>query len=402
MNRPALLKKNFSKIFWITALVNVKVVNVVMSLFYVHRGITLSQIFTLAILWSVVNMIFEVPSSYLADRWGRKKTIIVGILGSMMYWSIFLFAHSFVMFAIGVACYAFSIAMLSGTQEALLYDTGKELDKEKDNIKELGKFHSSLSLFKIITPIIAVLIAKDMSEIQFMILILIDVIATSIALFISSTLIEARHVMDVEKIERGVLLDAWKLIRTNRYLLSGIISKIGIFIAFLVTWQYYHTFFTNMGVSIIILGFGWGLNHLVIFLVQRNIGKYISHMRIPLALDILNTIFTATIILFVCLLLLVPQHPYLLYACFLASVSFEAWRNPLYSQFFNGQSHSYNRATTLSLSNFLKSVLDIPVLLLAAILIEKDVRLPYVLACVISLIIITFFRLSSKKQPLHI
>ena len=88
------LKKNFSRMFWIQALMNVKVISVVSTLFYLHRGLTLSEIFYLTVVWAIVSLLFEIPSSYLADRWGRKKTILLGILLSLAHWVLFIFADN--------------------------------------------------------------------------------------------------------------------------------------------------------------------------------------------------------------------------------------------------------------------------------------------------------------------
>ncbi len=371
---------------------NVKVINVVMSLFYLHRGLALADIFYLAMIWSITNLLFEIPSSYMADKWGRKKTILLGVFAGLMYWVFYLVAQSFFMFAVGVVWYAFSIALLSGTKEALLYDSARELGKEKESLGKLGNFHSAMSFFKIFSPLIAVFIAKDLSEAQFSFVIGIDIVASLLALFLTSRLIEANHYVDVEETESGVIVDAWRLLTQNSMLLRGILSRVGIFIAFLITWHYYQAFFVDLGLSLAVLGIGWSLNHLMIFLVHRYMGRLIAPRHVPITIDAINIIYTTLILLFVVLYVLHP-HPYVLYPIFIFSVSIQGWRKPLFSEFFNKQSKSYNRATTLSLSNFMKSMLDIPIVLLAAFLIERDTIYPYILSLTLCLVVITFFRL---------
>src|SRR3989344_4964362 len=79
MNRIARLKNNPKNLFWIQALLNVKAINVLSTLFYLSRGLTLEQVLITPVVWSMTSIIFETPSSYLADKWGRKKTIILGL-----------------------------------------------------------------------------------------------------------------------------------------------------------------------------------------------------------------------------------------------------------------------------------------------------------------------------------
>ncbi|PIT86900.1 MAG: hypothetical protein COU33_00615 [Candidatus Magasanikbacteria bacterium CG10_big_fil_rev_8_21_14_0_10_43_6] len=366
-----------------------------MSLFYIHRGLRLEDIFYLALIWAVINIICEVPSSYLADTWGRKKTIALGVIAGLLYWIFFLLAHSFFMFAIGIMWYACSIAMLSGTQEALLYDSAKELGKEDETLSKLGSFHSALSIFKIFTPLVAIAIIQTLSEAQFVAVLLIDIVATAVALILTTRLTEAHHAMDVAEIEAGVLRDAWRLLTKNKLLMRAILSNVIIFIAFLVTWHYYQTFFVDMGVSLCILGIGWSINHIIIFAIHRYIGRIVPVRHVSLTIDILNICYTATLLLFVVMWVVFP-NPYLLYFLFVTSASIQGWRKPLFSEFFNKQSKSYNRATTLSLSNFIKSILDIPVVLLAAYLIQIDSIFPYILSLILGLLVITFFRVYTR------
>jgi len=73
------LKRNFSLMFWLEALTEVKMINVVTAIFLVYRGISVAQIFYTTIVFSVVTLLTELPSSYLADKWGRKKVILLSL-----------------------------------------------------------------------------------------------------------------------------------------------------------------------------------------------------------------------------------------------------------------------------------------------------------------------------------
>ena len=92
------LRKNPTILFWAKALLNVKMMNIVVTLFYLHRGLTLSQVFFLSIVWSVVNIIVEIPSSYLADKWGRKKTLMLGSIAFVLQVILLFFANNFSFF----------------------------------------------------------------------------------------------------------------------------------------------------------------------------------------------------------------------------------------------------------------------------------------------------------------
>ncbi|MBT3817359.1 MAG: MFS transporter [Candidatus Magasanikbacteria bacterium] len=393
--RQEKLKKNGKKLFWIKALMNVKMVNIVMSLFYVHRGLELNEIFYLSMIWAITSFITEVPSSYLADHLGRKKTMMLGIVSNLMYWVFFFFADSFFLFAIAMVWYAMSFAMISGTDEALLYDSEKELEQTDTTLQKLGTYAAANNVFKIFASIIGVVIAKNLIEGQFQILIGIDVVATLIALGIGLTLIEARHKMDVEEIESGVMFDAFNLIRKSPIIMRAMMSKVIIFTASLTLFHYYQVFFTDTGLPLLILGIGFALMHTAAAIFKHFIAKHVPPKYLNMAIDGINILTVLLLICFVIVWVIWP-NPYMLYAIFLVYVFLTVARNPLYAEFFHKKSKSYNRATTMSLVNFLKNIFDIPILFIAGILITYNIIAPYIFAIVLGLLVITFSRLSYK------
>ncbi|MCX6780596.1 MAG: MFS transporter, partial [Candidatus Magasanikbacteria bacterium] len=189
-NRAVELPKNFKRMFWIQALMNFKLLNTVISIFYAHRGLSLQQIFLLGVVFAVTNLLFEIPSSYAADRWGRKKTIAVAIAFLAISSICDFFAHSFLFFAVDLIFYSLSFSFMTGTDDALIYDTGRELGEEKNSTKELGNYYSAQRFFKILTPLLAVAIASGLLEWQFKIIIAIEFVTTIIALPFVARLVE--------------------------------------------------------------------------------------------------------------------------------------------------------------------------------------------------------------------
>jgi len=389
------LEKNFSRMFWIKALLNVKIINVILTLFYIHRGLTVSQIFYLSIVWAICNLLFEIPSSYMADRWGRKKTMLLGVMFAIVGWILLLFGHNFFVFVLAIIFSALYFAMFSGTDEALIYDTDKELNIEKTSLKRLSHFSSAQNIFKIASPLIAVFIAKDLTDAQFLIVIMIDVIATVCSMVLILGLVEAHHYIDVEKQEAGIILDAFHLIRKNPLLIRGIFGKTVGFIAGFIIWRYHQEYLVNhIGLSVLYLGIAWSVNHALIFLSERFIIPHLYHIRRH-AIDISNYFFfiMSLVALYVVLYI---KNPIILVVIIMITFFAERIRWSFYSQFLNEFSNSFNRATTISLSNFLKSILDIPLLFVAAVLVHYNIVYPFFFSALLTMITILFFRVSHK------
>ncbi|MBU0660964.1 MFS transporter [Patescibacteria group bacterium] len=390
------LKKNKIKLFWIRALMNVKMLNIVMSIFYVHRGIQLHEIFYLSIIWGATNLLTEIPSSYMADQWGRKKTILLGIIGILMYWIFYFFADSFFLFAVGTIWYALSFSMISGTDQALLYDSERELKQTKQSLKTFGTFSAASNIFKVFATLIGVIIAKDLIESQFQILISIDVIVTVAALGLGYTLVEANHKIDVEKIESGVMIDAINLLKKNKLLLRAILGRVILFTGSLVLFHYYQVFFVGMGLPLLALGIGFSLMHASAGLFKHYGLKYIPKKRVRFWIDIANWIEVLSLLFFLLAWVTLP-NPYLLYTIYLIFVFFSVVRNPLYNELYHGYMKSYNRATAVSLTNLLKNVFDIPLLFISGMLIQYNIIAPYVFVACLAFIVVLFLRVGGSK-----
>ena len=395
--RKRKLEKNFRKIFFVNALLNVKMVNSIISLFYVYRSLTVPDIFYLGIIFSVAVIISEVPSSYLADKFGRKRTVIMATLFGLLHWVFFLVADSFILFAVGTMFYALAESCMSGTDEAFIYDTNKELGNHNESLKNLSRYFSSERVFKIVSAFLGVLIAKDLVDWQFSLIITVDVIASVIAIIFAFTLVEPSHYMDVEKQEAGVLKDAYAILSKDIRLLRTIVSKVVVFIMATCMWRYAAVLFVdNLGISIVMFGLIWSLYHGFVF-----VGNQVTHLVWPgksnsFKINLLNNLFVISIGLFLVTWVVFP-YKFLLFGLYVLAQIACSLRDPFFSYIFNTSFYSYNRATSLSLANFMRNVFDIPIMPLMAWGVGKNIIFPYIIVLAFGMITILFFRIDEKK-----
>ena len=394
-NRDKQLKNNFGRMFWMQALQSICASNLIITLFYLHRGLTLAQIFYLSIIWAITNLLFEVPSSYLADYWGRKKTLIFGIFLGGLGDLLLIFSHSFWIFALSMFFISLCFAMFSGTDEALIYDTAKELDNEDKTLGYLGSYFSARTFFKIVMPLLAALLAKDLFDWQFVSLIAIDLFAGLLSLWFAWRLIEPKHYFKVEEQEGHILKDAIKLIKTDLVLVKALLTRTVFFIAMFVLWRFHQSYLLGIGITLLQIGIMWSVAHLANFLANKYIMKKIAHNKVMSRINNINFIVVLVILLEV-LFIYFGFNKW----CILSGLGlvffFESSRWPLYSQLYNQRSHSFNRATTLSLANFLKSVLDIPLLFVGSILVGVSTFYPFVFSFVLVFLFYVGARFSKK------
>ncbi|XKL58288.1 MFS transporter [Levilactobacillus brevis] len=92
-------------------------------IFLQQRGLSLVQIGLCESVFHLTSLFSEVPSGMLADRFGYKAILIGGRVAAIAHALIMLMATNFWWFALGFVLQAWAYDLQSGTIEALLYDS---------------------------------------------------------------------------------------------------------------------------------------------------------------------------------------------------------------------------------------------------------------------------------------
>ncbi|MBX2868138.1 MAG: MFS transporter [Acidiferrobacterales bacterium] len=90
---------------------------------YFNQFVSLSEVVELGALYYLCVCIFEVPSGYFSDKFGRRQTLLLGGISFVFAYLTFLLASSFFALACGQALLALAIALMSGSDTAFLYDS---------------------------------------------------------------------------------------------------------------------------------------------------------------------------------------------------------------------------------------------------------------------------------------
>ena len=144
---------NTMKLAIITFFANLYFYNQIGTLYQQSRGLSLFEVSSITSIIIFTVFIGEVPAGVVADRIGRKWSVVIAMamqaLGEWMY----LFAKNYYEFVIIAIFAGLGFAFLSGANEALIYDTLSENDKEKKMKKAMGLIGSSYQLAFFIAPL---------------------------------------------------------------------------------------------------------------------------------------------------------------------------------------------------------------------------------------------------------
>ena len=133
------LENNIWKIYAYQSLAGVFFSMPIVVLFWRDNGLSLTNIMTLQAMFALFVVILEIPSGYFADKYGRKKSLVIAGASSFMGIVAYSLAHNFLGFLIGEFFFALFVSFTSGAITALTFDTLQTLDREKEYQKIWGR-----------------------------------------------------------------------------------------------------------------------------------------------------------------------------------------------------------------------------------------------------------------------
>jgi MFS family permease len=104
-----------------------------------HIGLSLTQILLLQGILSVSMVVMEYPSGYISDRIGYRVALSLASLLGMAGWGIYTVATSFAHVMVSEILIGTSLAFISGSDSALLYETLKQEGSELQYERHQGR-----------------------------------------------------------------------------------------------------------------------------------------------------------------------------------------------------------------------------------------------------------------------
>jgi predicted MFS family arabinose efflux permease len=111
----------------------------IIVLFWQDCGLNMFEVFLLQTLFAVAVAVLEVPTGMVADRMGKRKSLLIGL--SIVFLSLVAYAMScsFWAFLVVEIVLALGFTFVSGADSALLYDSLKHLGREAEYKRREGE-----------------------------------------------------------------------------------------------------------------------------------------------------------------------------------------------------------------------------------------------------------------------
>lgn len=128
-----------NKIYWITQFLDATVFTIPVIIVFLKQNISVNEVSFLIGYKYLIQLIFELPTGALSDLLGKKITVILGFVLGVINFILLPFGNSFLFFLIIYTTGGISNAFLSGSVDALTYDSLKQDGKENEYLKVVTK-----------------------------------------------------------------------------------------------------------------------------------------------------------------------------------------------------------------------------------------------------------------------
>ena len=159
----------------------------IIVLFWQRSGLTFSQIALLQTAFSICIVILELPSGYLADKVGRRNTLIIASLSLTLGMLIYSTSTTFHLFLLAEILLATGYSFISGTDSALLYETLLAQSREKQFKEIWGRIVFYSLIFSAVATIVGGVIGSFNLRSPFYIATVCIVLIVPLAISIQNT-----------------------------------------------------------------------------------------------------------------------------------------------------------------------------------------------------------------------
>ncbi len=147
--------KNIKTYYFYSTFAELLILGPILVLFLIAKGLSFTEIMLLQSISAIAVVLFEVPTGAVADKIGRKESILLGALLWAISLGFYVVGKSFPMFILAEVIFSLGATFKSGADNALLYDSLKVMGREKEFQSIEGKARSFALYAQAIGSIIA-------------------------------------------------------------------------------------------------------------------------------------------------------------------------------------------------------------------------------------------------------
>jgi len=250
--------------------------------FFISKGLSLADIFYLQAVFATAIVVFEAPSGYFADAFGRKTALLIGGIIHGIGYFILNFANDLTSLIIFEITVGIAASLLSGADLALLYDTQEALEDNKEI--EHSQVIAHLGFFKSSAEGLGALLGGALVLWSFDAVVIVQSAAAWMCLVLAFLVIEPPYKKRETETNRIKILEILRYLFTSDPVLRNVVIAIPLYsLATLHVVWLMQPYWEAQGIPLTMFGLLWFSQSLVVaaaakfgFEIERRYGAVLS------------------------------------------------------------------------------------------------------------------------------
>jgi MFS family permease len=322
---------------------------VLLPFFLVWGRLTFIEVMILQSYFTIMIVIFEIPCGAISDYISRKFSLFLGGLTTAFAALIYSSIPNIFIFMIGETLFALGFALVSGTDQALTYDTLRILEREDEMSKIMARNRSFFLIGISIAAPIGSLITLFFPLQYAMTFMFFPFI---IAAFIAITLQEPNHTLEKKTLKYlSIVKSGFKQIRRNKILRILAFDFIMVdVLVFLLIWTY-QLYLEVLLISLTLFGFVAAAMTLAEMFFCNLVPKLEKHSKNKRQLLVIYTLIPGIAYMLIAFIIFAPLGIVLI----IIIIGFGFSRSIIFINGINKNIEKENRATVLSTISMIRS-----------------------------------------------
>ena len=385
-------KSNIWKSYLFSIFINFHMISGIMMPFFLNwGGLNFLEVMLLQGFFTMMILGFEIPCGAIADYFSRRVSLILSALVTAFAAFVYGSAPILMLFVMGEILFGFGAALLSGTNQALLYDTLRKLDRTEDMQKIVARNQSMMLIGILISAPIGSMLAITL---PFNVIMLLMFIPFMIAMCIAFTFKEPGENLVTEEQQSyiQVIQSGFSELKNSPILrILALDAVIGDTIAFFLLWMY-QLYLEDLGVPVFFFGYVTAfmtISQMTLISLTPKLQKGFENKK--RFLQIFTMIPGMAFIL-----MAIVSTPIFGVLLILTAIGFGISRKVIFIRAINDTIESDNRATVLSTISMLECVIKGVTYPIIGILVIMDLNLTFLLLGMGLIILAGFTRINNK------
>jgi len=379
--------------YYLLRLFSKKIVWPIWTIFLIKNNLSVSEVGIIFSVGTILGLLLEIPSGAISDRIGRKASLVISFGLSAFAMFIFWLGDSFSHFFIANVIYVAAGSFWSGTHDAFIYETLQELGREKE-IKKISGRATSISNIGIgFFYLLIGFMVKYSLHLPY----LINGIIFGIMMVVVLSVLEPHHETSAQKQKIGENFFGVKEFFTHKTLfITGLVFAAIAGVSGILS-DFRQVYLDDIQVSVVYFGIIFFVLRMVIALlaanterIEKHIGKKATFLLIPFF-----TLFPYIILSFL--------HSTLGIVFLLMDGLADGLSKPLEQEYLNRFISNSQRATILSVIEFIENLIRSGAVFFAGFIIEygginRGFLFGAILTVAIFPLIFSFLKVAEKEK----